>query len=180
MIDGKLIYLKAIEFEDLSLLQEWRNNPQYRKYFREYREINTEMQKNWYQTRVLSDPNTIMFAIHSKETYQTIGCCGLCNINWINRSGEISVYIGDTYLDERASDACTLLIEYAFQILGLHKVWAEVYQLDIKREKMLKNLGFRLDGVQRDHYFYKGKWFGSSLYSLLVGEQDSTIFHFKK
>ena len=44
MIKGKKVYLSAIEESDLEQLRQWRNLPEYRKHFREYREISTTMQ----------------------------------------------------------------------------------------------------------------------------------------
>ena len=47
MLKGDLIYLCALEREDLPYLMNWRNQTEFRKHFREYREINTDMQNNW-------------------------------------------------------------------------------------------------------------------------------------
>ena len=41
MLDGLKVYLTAVEKEDLNQLKIWRNNPSFRKYFREYRELNS-------------------------------------------------------------------------------------------------------------------------------------------
>ncbi len=172
MINGHNIYLAAIEREDLPLFMTWRNNPDFRMHFREYREINSDMQQKWYEQRVLNDPSTIMFSIVDKKTGKTIGCCGICYVNWVNRCGDISIYIGENnvYLDERAEEACILLLDYGFNILGLHKLWSEIYELDVKRKEMVIKLNFHLDGIQREHYFYNGKWWDSFLFSILENE----------
>lgn len=39
MLTGKRTGLRAIEQQDLNQLLEWRNQPEYRRYFREYREL---------------------------------------------------------------------------------------------------------------------------------------------
>ena len=44
MYRGSKIYLNAINKEDLPQLMNWRNLPEYRKHFREYRELNMDMQ----------------------------------------------------------------------------------------------------------------------------------------
>ena len=85
MINGKKIYLTAIEKKDLPKLMDWRNREDFRKHFREHREINIDMQEKWYESKVLSDPNTIMFAIRSTQDHELLGCCGLCYINWVHR-----------------------------------------------------------------------------------------------
>ena len=46
MIRGKKVALRAVEKEDLPYLMEWRNRPEYRQYFREYRELNLSTRRS--------------------------------------------------------------------------------------------------------------------------------------
>ena len=68
MLEGRKVYLTSIEKDDLEQLRNWRNQENYRKHFREYREISRDMQMAWYESKVLKDNSTIMFSIRSKET----------------------------------------------------------------------------------------------------------------
>ena len=45
MLKGKLISLHAVEKEDLQQFRDWRNNPDFRKHFREYQELNMLQQE---------------------------------------------------------------------------------------------------------------------------------------
>jgi len=47
MIKGQHTALRAIEREDLPSLLSWRNDPELRRYFREYRELNFQQQINY-------------------------------------------------------------------------------------------------------------------------------------
>jgi len=174
MILGDKVVLRAIEPEDLDILMVWRNQPEFRKYFREYREINFEMQKKWFETIVLGDRNTLMFSIVLQETGELIGCCGLCYINWIHRYAELSIYIGyrNAYIDDNgyAEEACKLLFQYAFGELNLHKVWAEIYDFDEKKIELFRKLGMTTDGKLRDNYYYNGAWYDSLVFSVLKSE----------
>lgn len=171
MLIGDKIILTAVEKEDLVQLKEWRNNENYRKLFREYRELNTEMQINWFNKYVLNDKSTIMFSIRRKEDNLLVGCCGLCYINWIYRYADLSLYIGyeDVYIDEigYAEESCQLIFEYAFNRLNLNKIWTEIYSIDSKKNSLYTKLGLNLDGVLRENYFYDGKWINSNIYSIL-------------
>lgn len=171
MLKSEKVYLKAIESEDLNQLREWRNLPEFRKHFREYREINSDMQQKWFENTVVDDRNTIMFSIFSSETDELIGCCGLCYINWVHRNADLSLYIGyeQEYIDDKgfAEEACKLLINYGFNELNLHKIWTEIYKFDNKKKALYDKLGFQVDGTLREHYFYDGKWWDSLLYSIL-------------
>lgn len=174
MIKGNLVSLAPIEREDLPLLMEWRNKPEYRKYFREYREINSDMQLAWYESKVLKDPSTIMFSIRSAHDNKLIGCCGLCYINWVHRNADLSLYMGykNCYIDDEgyAEESCKLLFEYGFHELGLQKIWTEIYEFDQKKLTLYKKLKFHEDGYLRNQYFYDGKWWNSYMLSLLQEE----------
>ncbi|NME95936.1 GNAT family N-acetyltransferase [Clostridium cochlearium] len=171
MIKGEKVYLKAIDREELPYLMNWRNRPDFRKYFREYREINLDMQEKWYEDKVIKDDSTIMFSIKDVENNELLGCCGLCYINWIHRYADLSLYIGwnNEYIDDKgyALEACKLLFNYAFNELNLNKIWTEIYEFDDKKKSLYDSLGFKVDGVLRKNYFYNGKWWNSYILSLL-------------
>lgn len=174
MIKGDLICLSSIEPEDLDQLRYWRNLPEFRKYFREYREIGKDMQLKWYQTKVLGDSSTMMFAIRDIFTDDLIGCCGLCYINWVKRNADLSLYIGwnEAYIDDvgYAYEACQLLFKFGFHELGLHKIWTEIYEFDHPKYQLYKKLGFHQDGLLRDQCFNNGKWCNSYILSMLANE----------
>ncbi|QSX07145.1 GNAT family N-acetyltransferase [Sedimentibacter sp. zth1] len=174
MISGNKVKIKAIEKEDLEQLMEWRNLPEFRKYFREYRDINENMQNKWFENTVVNDKNTIMFSIFDNCTKKLIGCCGLCYINWVHRYADLSLYIGidECYIDDcgYAEEACKLLFDYGFNELNLNKIWTEIYEFDHKKKALYDKLGFNQDGLLRQNYFYEGRWWASRIISLLSSE----------
>ena len=115
MIKGKLVGLRAVEREDLFLLRDWRNNPEFRKNFREVRELNMVNQEIWFEKSCVNNPNDFMFIIVRLSDNKPIGAAGLLYINWIIRSADFSFYIGenDAYIDSDgyAEDAAKLLID---------------------------------------------------------------------
>ena len=56
MFEGKLVSLRALEKEDLSILKEWRNTLHVRKSTREYKLLNMINQKNWFESIHQSNP----------------------------------------------------------------------------------------------------------------------------
>lgn len=173
MLTGQYVGLRAIEESDLDPLRQWRNRPEYRQYFREYREISALEQQRWYEREVIGNPRTRMFAIVDKTNDQLLGACGLCYIDPVRRSADFSIYIGahNLYIDDQfAPDAGKVLIEYGFHELNLHRIWAEIYDIDIAKQNFLPKLGFKLDGRLRDAHFTGGKWCSSFMYSILDDE----------
>ncbi|AIW41940.1 GNAT family protein [Paenibacillus sp. FSL M7-0802] len=173
MLKGDKVALRAIERVDLAQLLEWRNNAELRQYFREYRELNQYNQEKWFETKVVNDINTIMFAIEDYKVQKLLGACGICYIDWINRNADFSIYIGfqDLYIDKHyALDAAKMLINYAFSELNLHRLWCEIYEFDFKKKEMLERVGFQLDGRHRQTHWSHGKWSDSLFYSLLSSD----------
>lgn len=172
MLKGKVVGLRAIEREDLEQLKVWRNNENFRQFFREFRELNQENQNSWF-SKISHSPNDFMFAIIDLKTNLIIGACGLLYVNWVIRSADFSFYIGqnEIYIDDKtgySKDACDLLINYGFKTLNLNKIWMELYEVDTSKINFFtKNYNFKVDGILRDNCFLQGKYFNSKIISLL-------------
>lgn len=171
MIAGQCTGLRAVDAADLDTLLAWRNRPELRRYFREYRELNRAQQQAWFDTRVNADAATRMFAIEELGSGRLLGACGLCYIDWVNRSADFSIYIGadELYIDDRlAPDAAVTLITYGFDELGLNRLWSEIYDFDEAKRTFFARLGFSLDGRHRKTHWAEGGWHDSLFYSLLA------------
>jgi RimJ/RimL family protein N-acetyltransferase len=171
MLRGEQIQLRAVERADLERMRDWRNLPELRRNFREFRELNLLNQEQWF-TRISSSPNDFMFVIERSADHKPIGVAGLVYVHWVLRSADISLYLGDgeTYIDGvggLAEDTVRTLIRYAFSNLNLHKVWTELYSFDERKIALFTRLGFSRDAVLRDNAFEDGRYHDSYIYSLL-------------
>ena len=173
MIKGKKIGLRAIEQSDLGQLRDWRNIPELRGNFREYRELSLSDQQRWFE-RLQNDSRNLMFLIELLGQDKPLGVCGLTNLDWRIRSAELSLYIGEqaVYIDDQyAPDAVLVLLDYAFSKLNLNKVWAEVYAFDTLKARLLeKDFAFQRDGVLRANCFAQGRYHDAFILSLLANE----------
>lgn len=171
MIKGEKVYFTAINKGSIYQLMEWRNNPELRKYFREYREISDTMQEAWYNNRVLNNDKQVDFEIHDLKSGQLIGHCGLCYINWINRTAELAIYIGDESFRRGGygKDTLTLLMDYAFKTLNLNRVWCEVFSNNAAIE-VYRKIGFVDEGKLRQHCFKDGVYIDCYMLGLLREE----------
>ena len=170
MISGQVVGLRAIEESDLVQLLKWRNKPEYRLYFREFRELNYSNQKAWFEKYVIQDMITQMFSIVELSTNDLIGACGLCYIDWVNRSADFSIYIGkdDLYIDKvYAIDAAKIMEKYGFEELNLHRLWAEIYSIDEKKKVFFKELGFIQEGIFKETHWTQGQWIDSIYFAKL-------------
>jgi hypothetical protein len=170
MLKGNHTVLRAVEKDDLLQLLHWRNNPELRRYFREYRELNYQQQLNWFNDKVNNDPSTRMFSITDYDG-NLLGSAGLCYIDWVNRTADFSIYIGynGIYIDNKfAPDVAEILIKYGFEELCLNRLWSEIYGFDHKKAKFFTELGFSLDGRHRQTHWAENSWHDSLFFSLLA------------
>lgn len=173
MIKGRKVGLRAVEKEDLQLLKDWRNISNFRKNFREVRELSSIDQEVWLNQLQNNKHFNYMFTIVDLSTQKPIGAAGLLYINWIIRSADFSFYIGkdEAYIDNDgfAEEATQLLLDYGFHNLNLHKIWMELYEFDkIKLDFFSNKFGFETDGLLRDNCFENGKYYNSYIISKII------------
>ena len=172
MIKGKSVGLRAVEKEDLHLFRDWRNIVNFRKNFREVRELSLADQDEWFESLQKTKHINYMFTIVDLKTNNPIGAAGLLYINWNIRSADFSFYIGrdEVYIDNKgvAKEAAQLLIDYGFNNLNLHKIWMELYEFDnLKIDFFTEEFDFKQDGLLRDNCFENGKYWDSYIISLI-------------
>jgi ribosomal-protein-alanine N-acetyltransferase len=170
------IYLRAFEPDDYKKINAWRRDEDvYRltggnRFF-----VSSERDKQWVLEKILNNQTDIYLAICLEENDAMIGYVSLSDINYRNGRAEWSgVVIGEK--DYRgqgyATQAIYLLLEYAFDELGLHRVsgsWLAENTVSIFVGKMM---GFRQEGVLRDYVYKEGKRHDMIVMSMLRPEFD--------
>jgi UDP-4-amino-4,6-dideoxy-N-acetyl-beta-L-altrosamine N-acetyltransferase len=173
MIEGELARLRAVEKKDLKKLRDWRNDPDVKKFTREYRELNIQNQLQWLDL-LARDKNAVMFAVETKKG-KLIGCTGLTYIDWKNRRAEVSIYIGDKNYKGKGygTDALKTLMKYSFEELNLHMLFGEIFEYNKANIKLFEKCGFKRDGVLRHRLYRDGRYQNSIFYSILEEEWKS-------
>jgi len=126
--------------------------------------------------RAKTDPRPDYYlAVVEKSPTEMIGFARIglvtADAEEIQRSGELGVAIcGDRWRQGFAIEAATLILDFAFSTLGLHRVQAACGPANIASKKGLERLGFRYEARIRDHVFTNGAWRDSLLYSILDHE----------
>ena len=69
-----------------------------------------------------------------------------------------------------APDAAKIMIRYAFEELGLNRLWSEIYSFDNAKFGFFESLGFHLDGTHRQTHWAEKKWHDSFFFSLLAAD----------
>jgi len=117
-----------------------------------------------------TNDKNLLFAIMYKNDPEGmdryVGTISLHGIDWIDRKGEIGYLVGDpaTWGKGVATEAIGLVVDYAFNRLGLNKVTAGVVGPNAGSCKVLEKNGFTLCGTQPQDYYLEGKYLDTHLY----------------
>lgn len=117
--------LDKLNMSDMPHIVYWRNKCL--EALRTPRMLTYEMQEEFYKN-VICDrkANSRYWALRDK--YRLVGMCGIENIEWENRLGEISLIINPN--EQRkgyGAQAVELLLEQGFDYLNLENIYAECY-----------------------------------------------------
>ena len=104
--------------------------------------------------RFQNSTTDLIFAVVDRETDRHIGNVTLNHINWIHRTADTGVMIGckDFWGKGYGFKVWSLLIEYAFQRLGLRKIIAGAVADNVVSIIVLKKLGFKIEGTLRQEF----------------------------
>lgn len=173
MIQGKKIILTKPLKEDMPLLLKWRNNPDNRKYYREYRESNLEDQMGWYENIIMKDPTWHHFVVKPIDSNKIIGVVFLNHIHPIYKTGEFGITLGSPEYRGRGygKDMLITLIKYGFEELNLNRIWCEVYSNN-ESIHLYRKIGFKDEGILRQHVFKNGEYLDSYMLGMLKGEYN--------
>ena len=159
MLVGKKTVLERPKKEHLDKLLEWRNNPEFRQYYREYREISIEQQTKYWEEKMLGDDSIEYFVIKPTNENIIIGVVGLTYIHRIYRTAEFAITVGHGEYrgGGYGSDALRTVIKYGFEQLNLNRIWCEVYSNN-KAIDVYRHIGFKDEGILRQTVFKNGEY----------------------
>jgi len=173
MLKGKKVILRSIRKNDINHFLKWCNDPEIVQNMYLYLPVSEIAEKKWIE-EIISSKNDVVFVIeiNVKGKSIAIGNCAIKEINWKDRSAEIGIIIGEKkYRDKRyGSEALTLLINYAFNQLNLHRVWVAIFEFNNKRMPVFQNLGFKKEGCARSAIFKNSKYWDITTLSILEDE----------
>ena len=159
-IKGKLVLLRAIEKDDLPLLQKWANDSEIQYSLGGWHfPTNMEDQRKWFES---TDANSLnqRFAIESAD-FGLIGTANLVNIDWKNKNAFHGMLLGDKDVRGKGFgvDTVMAIMKFAFEELGLKRLDGSMIEYNVASLKMyLGKCGWKEEGRQRSWYFRKNQY----------------------
>ena len=156
---GEHVYLSPVNADEVDSYFGWMNEDKaLSSFFSEYSHvISSKNDLNW-----LYEPSKNMhrYSIVLLQDDILIGSISLHNIDSLNRSAYIGIFIGDENMRSRGygCEAVRLILDYGFNTMNLHSI------------KCYKNAGFREVGRLPDAVFKNGMYVDKILMSILENE----------
>jgi len=114
----------------------------------------------------------VRLAITLRDTGRLIGGIGLRLVEEF-QSAELGYWVGVPYWGNGyATEAAREMLRYGFEELRLHRIFASHFKNNPNSGRILRKLGMRYEGCQREHIHKFGEFLDLELYGLLRREWE--------
>ena len=171
---GPRIHLREYREDDFSAIRSWINDPEVASHLSPiFDRVQTEAMTRAYVDDVLH--NRIpghRFIVADRDSDRYIGQVDLRTTDDPSHQASLAIVIprredrGQGY----GREALTLLLDFAFDRLNLHKVWLEVFAANAPAIALYESLGFSRDGVLREDVYRDGRYLDMYLMAVLARE----------
>jgi [ribosomal protein S5]-alanine N-acetyltransferase len=105
-----------------------------------------------------------------------LGGIGLSNIRrGVSETASLGYWVGEAFAGQRyMTEALPLVLDFAFDRLGLHRVEAACLPNNTPSRSLLRRAGFRQEGYAREYLCIEGKWQDHLLFAILRGDRNRT------
>jgi len=173
MLKGKKVLLRPLKKSDCAFFVKWMNDPEITQYLTLYLPLTELEEEKWFENLATGRKGIdVVFAIEDIKSKKLIGNCGLHKIDPKNHDAILGIAIGDKKYHGRGygTEAATLLVDYGFNQLNLHRIGSSVYDFNLRSLNLHKLLGFRQEGRLRKKHFKNGKFHDEIFLGLLKEE----------
>jgi len=160
MIKGEKVYLRPIQKSDIIHLNHWKNDEETYMYLGGgFMPTSIDLQEKWLDSMIDTLGNNKRFIICDKDDLP-IGMVGLYEINWVHRTSEIGIFIGNKVARGKGygKEACLLIEKFAKEYLNLRKIKLSVVSDNIEALNMWQALGYKKVGEYVKERYIKGSY----------------------
>lgn len=168
----KHVYLRALEPNDYERSILWRKDEELwgllggPMYF-----VSKEYEKEWVWNKIHAT-DQIILAICEKGSDRYIGNAYLTDLDWINRSCQVHIMIGERSAWNKGygKETLMLLMEFAFMERGFHRLEAYVLESNIGSRRLFEKCGYKLEGILRERIYKGGVFHNQYVFSIFCEE----------
>lgn len=165
MLKGKTVNLRVVEKEDLPLVTDWFNNPEFGGEYDPFDEQRTRADNEKRYDKL--SPDEKWFIIEKKDGNK-IGFMGHFLVGGCQEVGY--AMISNERNKGYGTEALKLMVDYLFLSKDIVRIQAGTNVENKPSQRVLEKTGFKKEGIVRKEMFVRGKWADFYRYSILREE----------
>jgi RimJ/RimL family protein N-acetyltransferase len=163
MNTGQRVWLRPLDIRHREKTREWANDPELMRLLNRERPVSQSEHEQWF-IGLKERKDCRYFAIETVADVHHVGNVWLWDIESRHRRAELRIVMDKNYVGKGAgTEAITLLSDYAFEQLKLHKVYAYVLAINPRARRAFEKAGFAPEGTLRED-----RWTGDSFTDVYV------------
>jgi RimJ/RimL family protein N-acetyltransferase len=170
MLRGNMVILRPVKRADIPNFLVWFNDTEVSQYMGRNLPL-TEMEEEKWIEGLTADKTRVNLVIEAIVDVSTkpIGTIGFQFIEATNRQATFGIGIGekDFWNNGYGTEAARLFIKYGFEQLNLNRVNSNVFDFNVRSQKMHLKIGFKQEGLRRQAKFVNGSYHDVVEYGLL-------------
>lgn len=164
--------IRRLKHEDAELMLEWMHDKNINKAFRFPFEKSTLESVTKFIDNSFTDTNRHFAIADDNDEY--LGTVSLKNISMANKSAEYSIVVRSAARGTGAAKLATEnVLDYAFDTLGLHKVYLNVLERNEHARRFYIKCGFVYEGTSKDAIILNGHYESLAWYGIINDKEQN-------
>ncbi len=178
------VRLRPLEFNDMESLYTWMSNIEFGLWGGWTPVIEAPLSRDAFrpvfeQHLAQTKEDQVMLGIEFEK--RLVGFVQLVRIDHRMRRAGIGIGIGEKNIWGQGigKTALRILLDYAFMVKGLERVYAEVFSFNQRSRRLMERVGFQQEGLLRQHDIHNGVRQDTYIFGMLKSEfyqKYETIF----
>ena len=176
-LETERLILRDFVKDDWQRAFKYESDPLYLRYY-EWTERTPEGVQEfigWFLAHQQQEPRfKFQLAVTLKSNNLLIGNCGVRMDKVDAVEADMGYELDPKYWNHGyATEAAHAIADFGFSHFGVHRIWAHCIADNIGSAHVLEKLGMKLEGRLREKEYYKGTWWDTLMYGILVNEWEA-------
>ncbi len=175
-IKGKIVTLRAVDYEDMELMRGMLNDPEMEKLVIGWSfPVSATEQEKWFASAI-QDKNNLRFVIETLND-GAIGIATLSGIDWKNRRATHGIKLINRRTRQKGvgTDTVMAIMRYAFDELNLNRLDGSWFEDNIPSQKLYTKCGWSVEGCKRDYIYKNGHYRNLIIVGILKTDYEHLI-----
>jgi RimJ/RimL family protein N-acetyltransferase len=179
MIYGEQVRLRALERSDVPQYYEWVNDPEVIAGLKLFLPSSTHDEEKWFENAMKGpqEEKPLVIEVRDGKGWRMIGNCGFLEVDWVARSAEFGIMIGDKGIWNLGlgTEATLLILRHGFHTLNMNRIGLKVYADNKGAIRAYEKAGFVHEGCMRQAVYRNGEYKDVLFMSVLREEWSAQI-----